>query len=777
MKISPLILIKTLLLIALLQYISPPTYADFIADDGFTDGGRTSGTDALDCNWFTISNPTVAVVDDSAGIGFGNGLKITPTATYQGVVANLPSSVTLADGDSVTLSFDWRFTGTTNLNQSARFRFGIYNSGGTLTASDNNATIRLNDVGYLGATNPGVVSGTATTIGRETTGDEILSGTNFITLGSGGASINSGTIAHYGVMTIVRSGTTLGINVSIDGQPPATATDSAPVTYTFDEVGFHLGSTSIPSPLILDNVQLVRSIMFHGVNDSFTDGGRTDGTDPLDIAWHYTGAPFWLGVVNDSTGIGSGNALELQPSGSWQGMLGNAPWFHLGNGDSLTLSFDYRFTGSSNQNEANKLRFGILNDGGTTATADGMYNIGADDYGYLFATNPGLASGTGSVVYRSGTNPMASIAGASISSGTTKHTVTMTLQRSGTTMTCFSNVDGQPGASGTDTMPYYAFNEISTFLAGTTATSPYRIDNVKLDYSQETQPVAEGPPAGNWNLVLAEEFSGTNFNTSVWSRGFRWAGPMQADISAMRPENVTVANGVCTIKVEKRTAQDMDMYGYQGTTLNYCSGALTTYSKWAQTYGYFEARLKMPAGKGTWPAFWIMPDRGSQYDDYYRTTVGSTVYYPDGHTTPCPMGNEIDIFEHMGSWKNLTSGTSRLHSGYIWAYGSGASSEYVHQTGLLGTQILGNPDGQYHNYGLYWAPGQLIYYIDGKVSMRRDYQTKVSVVPEYVILNCAVSTDDWTGTPVTTADIDAGLPSYMVIDYVRVYSGTPNPAP
>ena len=768
MKIPPRRLIKTLLLIPLLHYISTPIHASLTTDDGFTDGGRTNGTDVLDCNWYTISNPTAAIVDDTAGIGSGNGLKITPSATYQGMVANLPSTTTLADGGTVTLSFDWRFTGTTNLNVGARLRFGLYNSGGTLTTSDNNPTVRSNDVGYCGSTNPGLASGTSSAIARESAGDEILSGTNILTIGTSGASINSGTTRHDAVMTILRSGTALVISVSIDGQPAATATDSAPITYAFDELGVHLGGTSVPSPLIIDNVQV--NYQACPVNDGFTDGGRTAGADPLDIAWYYTGAPFGMGVVSDTV-LGSGNALELSPSGSWQGELGVAPWFQLGHGDSLTLSFDYRFTGSGNLNEVNKLRFGLMNDGATTPTADGQFNIGADDYGYLCATNPGLVSGTGSIVYRTGSNGMVSPAGAAISSGTSKHSVTMTIERSGTTMICSAKIDGQTAASGTDTKPYYTFNEIQTYLAGTTATSPYHLDNVKMAYAQVTQPFAEGPPAGNWTLALDEEFSGTTLNTSVWSKGYRWKGPMSADIAAMRPENVTVANGVCNIKIEKRTAQNSDMFGDSpDTTLNYCSGCIQTFTKWTQAYGYFEARLKMPGSPGTWPAFWIMPDRGATYDYWTtRVDVGN-----DSNTIP--MGNEIDIFEHMGTWINA-SGTSRLHSGYIWAYGSGASSEYVHQNGVLGTQCLGSPDGQYHNYGLYWAPGQLIYYIDGKVAMRRDYQTNVSVCPEYIILNCAVSTDDWTGIPVTTAAIDAGLPTNMLIDYVRVYTGTPNPAP
>ena len=66
----------------------------------------------------------------------------------------------------------------------------------------------------------------------------------------------------------------------------------------------------------------------------------------------------------------------------------------------------------------------------------------------------------------------------------------------------------------------------------------------------------------------------------------------------------------------------------------------------------------------------------------------------------------------------------------------------------------------------------LVYYLDGNVILRRNDPTNIGTVPEYLILNCALSTDQWNGIPLTLSAIDAGLPCTMTIDWVKVYTGT-----
>ena len=291
----------------------PPSLSSttsLIASDGFTDGDRTNGTDALGCAWYTMGSPTAAIVNDTV-IGAGNALKLTTSAASQGMVANLPSPVTLAEGDSVALSFSCRFTGTANLNGNTLLRFGLYNSNGTLTGTDGTSPgARADDVGYCGYTNPGLMSGTSTMVTRKSSWGEL---TQALTpFGNTGYSINSGTTAHNTTLTILRAGSNLVVSASIDGQRAATGIDSAPLTYTFDEFAFSISGTSI-SPFILDNMQV----------------------NAVPLAARAQSAPVGCWRLNEGTGTttsdSSGNGITgtLVNSPTWTtGMLNNALTFN-----------------------------------------------------------------------------------------------------------------------------------------------------------------------------------------------------------------------------------------------------------------------------------------------------------------------------------------------------------------------------------------------------------------------------------------------------------------
>lgn len=282
--------------------------------------------------------------------------------------------------------------------------------------------------------------------------------------------------------------------------------------------------------------------------------------------------------------------------------------------------------------------------------------------------------------------------------------------------------------------------------------------------------VKAAPPAGNWTLTFEEEFTTfygtTGLNPAKWQMGMRWVGVINEELQAYTPDNVIVdaAAGVCIIKPEKRTAVNIGYGGHTSSTEAYASGAFGTYNTWTQAYGYFEARVKMASSPGTWPAFWLMPDRGASV-----TPLDNRVGIGD-RGGAVAFGNEIDIFEYMGTWKNQTTGMAKAKSGYFWQYNPNLASGVYTKVNQLA-----NPDTQFHTYGVAWSPAKLEFYIDGDLVGTKYGRTSIGSCPHYLILNCAIAQWDFFNT-VPIADIDAGLPgSPMVIDSVRAYSGTPAP--
>lgn len=166
------------------------------------------------------------------------------------------------------------------------------------------------------------------------------------------------------------------------------------------------------------------------------------------------------------------------------------------------------------------------------------------------------------------------------------------------------------------------------------------------------------------------------------------------------------------------------------------SARVNTIESW--TYGYFEARLKLPKGKGTWPAFWMMPKNGTAWPD-------------DG---------EIDIMEEVGYDPNVIHSTVHCKA-------------YNH---TIGTQKAGQkrvPTSQtdFHIYAVEWTEDHIKGYVDGecyftfnndKTGNRNSWPFDA---PFYLKLNLAWG-GDWGGAQ----GIDeSALPATYEIDYVRAY--------
>jgi beta-glucanase (GH16 family) len=191
----------------------------------------------------------------------------------------------------------------------------------------------------------------------------------------------------------------------------------------------------------------------------------------------------------------------------------------------------------------------------------------------------------------------------------------------------------------------------------------------------------------------------------------------------------TLADGVVTITAAPAPA-DLKQYMYN---YNFTSGLLTTKPSFAQTYGYFEARIDLPEGAGAWPAFWLLP--------------------ADGSWPP-----ELDVMEAYGSALTYQTVHSKATGTHTMEY----TTNYV----------PGGTDG-FHTYGVLWTKESITWYIDG-VAVDTAATPADMNKPMYMLLNLAVQDK---ASPTFTAD--------MKIDYVRAYSldaapvtePTPTPTP
>ncbi|WP_414640453.1 glycoside hydrolase family 16 protein [Amycolatopsis sp.] len=167
----------------------------------------------------------------------------------------------------------------------------------------------------------------------------------------------------------------------------------------------------------------------------------------------------------------------------------------------------------------------------------------------------------------------------------------------------------------------------------------------------------------------------------------------------------------------------------------YTSARLNTAGKFTQTYGHYEARMKLPRGQGIWPAFWMLGE-----------DIGSNGW---------PNCGELDIMENVGFEPNTVHGT--LHGpGYSGSGGIGA--------GYNGP----NFSDDFHTYAVDWSPNKITWSVDGNL-----YQTRTPADlngnrwvfdhPFFLILNLAVG-GYWPGDP----DGSTQFPQQLVIDYVHV---------
>jgi beta-glucanase (GH16 family) len=244
---------------------------------------------------------------------------------------------------------------------------------------------------------------------------------------------------------------------------------------------------------------------------------------------------------------------------------------------------------------------------------------------------------------------------------------------------------------------------------------------------------------GEWQPVWCDEFEYNGLpDDDLWRYdvgGAGWGNNELQYYTSKDIDNAFVSNGVLTIRAIQEYFQGND----------YTSARLITKNTGDWLYGKVQVRAKVPAGRGTWPAIWMLPTNW-EYGGW-------------------PTSGEIDIMEYVGYEANTIHGT--IHTG-----------KYNHSlnTQVGRTRTVTTAEEEFHVYEMDWEPGSIILYIDGVEYVRFGYDPSENTEVDsfeawpfdkqfHLLLNFAIG-GNWGGL----RGVDENIwPNDFYIDYVRVY--------
>jgi beta-glucanase (GH16 family) len=243
-------------------------------------------------------------------------------------------------------------------------------------------------------------------------------------------------------------------------------------------------------------------------------------------------------------------------------------------------------------------------------------------------------------------------------------------------------------------------------------------------------PVA-APTQGEWRLAWNDEFNGKSLDATKWGfdLGGRGWGNNELQTYTARPENARIRRGKLLI-----TARREPFTGSDALAKDFTSARINTQDKFHVRYGRIEARIKLPAGKGLWPAFWLI-----------------SVDKRDAEHRPC---GEIDIMEFIGSDSQTVYGTLHVPDNKV----------------AIDFRLpKGKPFSKgFHVFGVDWDPNSIRFYVDHKLSrvvMREELTPWMFDRDFYIVLNLAAG-GDWPGPP----DKSTKFPQDLQVDWVRVWA-------
>lgn len=250
-------------------------------------------------------------------------------------------------------------------------------------------------------------------------------------------------------------------------------------------------------------------------------------------------------------------------------------------------------------------------------------------------------------------------------------------------------------------------------------------------------PPKDKPRYGFGRLAWSDEFNYTGLPDSTkWAYdvgGSGWGNQELQYYTKRRPENARVEGGNLIVEARKEALVPGNAY---------TSARLLSRGKGgSQTYGRFEIRARIPGGRGTWPAVWMLPDQN-----------------PYGNHS-WPDNGEIDIMEHVGYDPNVVHASTHCKAYYFRINNQ-----------KTGVTRVADATTAFHVYTVEWTPETITAEIDGQLyfATRNEgtgWEAWPWDKPFHLLLNVAVG-GEWGGQK----GIDeAAFPQQMLVDYVRFY--------
>ncbi len=300
----------------------------------------------------------------------------------------------------------------------------------------------------------------------------------------------------------------------------------------------------------------------------------------------------------------------------------------------------------------------------------------------------------------------------------------------------------------------------------------------------------QGLLGGEWQLTFSDEFEGNSLNPNRWHGQLRWDGEWNGEryeYRVINAESQIYSNPISpdgehlnllppqhnpfqfdgsrlAIRAVRNPLRENDLGIDHGPLRDvarqqhFISGAISTFDKFHQKYGRFEASIKIPSHVGTFPAFWLYHQK-RRWEGTQRT--------------------EIDIMENLGHAPHFIYNSFHYHTDVSASYSGNANFLKPSPSGQIftGTDYSQN----FHTYAVEWSPGYVAWFIDDtKVSEL--WNDNVNYEELYLIINLAMG-GNWANFPTNSGglgrppgerypayyDLDSHANPALEIDYVRVY--------